>query len=228
MEVRNLAEFGQCLTNEERANYRLVIAYACRYLIERLDDLDMVEKSTLSKALELLKKIHPYHDSVPDDGVIWHGKASFITSKQWIELNQESIKCRGNAKRYDKHLRADGGSAAMQVANHPELVQLIKNLISNVRPAGKADYLYYDQEGMGIAPHVDNVEFPINSLLMLEHSYIKDPSAFVIYTSSLVKRRIFLAPGEMIIFYAHATIHHREFLRTENELVRLASLGFAT
>ncbi len=55
-------------------------------------------------------------------------------------------------------------------------------------PTSKANYLYYDEVGLGIEPHLDNEEFSLNAILMLRHEYEENPSALVLKTGGSALR----------------------------------------
>jgi hypothetical protein len=72
---------------------------------------------------------------------------------------------------------------------------------------------------------VDNEEFSLNVIMMLEHSYTNAPSALVLYPGGCPMQKIYLAPGELIAMYADSVTHARERM-AEDEVVRIVAFGF--
>jgi hypothetical protein len=60
---------------------------------------------------------------------------------------------------------------------------------------------------------------------MLSHVAPADPSALVLFSQGLPPQRIFLLPGEFLIFFADSVIHARERM-LPHECVSIAAFGF--
>jgi hypothetical protein len=120
---------------------------------------------------------------------------------------------------------ARGGPIASEVAVSTELEDVLSRYTQHITPTGRANYLYYDRPGLGIDPHVDNEEFSLNVVMMLEHVHRENPSALVLYPGDAPMQRIFLSPGEIIALYADSVTHARERMATD-ERVSIVAFGF--
>jgi hypothetical protein len=61
------------------------------------------------------------------------------------------------------------------ITDSAPLVELVNKYAPNMAPTGIASYLFYDQEGLGLSPHIDTEIFTLNAILMLKHEYASLP-----------------------------------------------------
>jgi hypothetical protein len=124
--------------------------------------------------------------------------------------------------------------AARRFGASSELTRYVSDYIGHNVAAGNgfsrenATYLYYEDVGDGIQPHVDPFGIS-NALLMLRRIPPADgsaPSRLVMYTSDGQLIPIPLEQGQMVVLADGAIVHAREPLR-RGEKVTLLSLVFA-
>jgi hypothetical protein len=90
-----------------------------------------------------------------------------------------------------------------------------------------AGYLYYDRPGAGIVPHVDDPEFAVNVLLMVQRSNgASQGSATVLHPPEAAPLRVVLAPGEAVLLEAAGLVHGREPM-APGEQVTVLTMGFS-
>jgi hypothetical protein len=114
---------------------------------------------------------------------------------------------------------------AKKVSLMPELKVIISSAVGNVYPTGKANYIYYDEPGLGIEPHIDNEDFSLNVILMLNHQFKENKSALVLYPLNQPSEKVYLTPGELIVFFADSIVHSRQRM-SEQENVSIVAFGF--
>jgi hypothetical protein len=108
----------------------------------------------------------------------------------------------------------------------PWLKALVKSVAGAWRPSGIAWYLYYENAGDGIDPHIDQPEYALNVLLAIEHVWQYEPrSRLVIYPPGEPPVRVPLEPGQLLLFNAGRFLHGREDLGRDEKLT-LLSIGF--
>jgi hypothetical protein len=221
-----LAALAERMTDAERANYKFLLSMAAGGLAPRGQEPHTgIEASAFATTLNSISRLQPHRHRIPPDGVVYRGRPEFITDDLLIDLQGESARLRNTAVRFGDHFVVSGAPLASAVGFSTGLHNLIQTYADYVTPTAKANYLYYDAEGLGIDPHVDNEVFALNAVLMLRHVYDSNPSALVLYPSDAARQRIFLRPGEMIVLYADSTIHARERMG-RNEQVSIVGFGF--
>ncbi|SCC18694.1 hypothetical protein GA0061071_107257 [Kosakonia oryzendophytica] len=220
----SLNAFKDTLSEQEREHYKLLLSLACGGLLGK-SDKQGIENLALKATLQSLAELQPHHDRVTVNGIAWRGRPDFLSEELFLALNKESRDVYPLSQRFDDHLVSSGGVVARQVAFSEQLIDLVKKYAGNVIPTGKTNYLYYNEEGMGIDPHIDNAEFPMNVIMMLDHQSDSSPSALVLYPTDQDPVRIYLKPGELIILFADSILHSRERMK-ENEEVRIVAFGF--
>ena len=221
-----LAALAQEMSAAERANYKLLLGMAAGELARCGHPPESgIEALAFSAAITSISALQPHRHRVPPNGVVYRGRPSFVTDELLGDLQHESVTLRGTAFRFDDHFVVSGAPLARQIAFSRELNDLIQAHADHVAPTAKANYLYYDQVGLGIDPHVDNESFALNAILMLHHEYISDPSALVLYPPHSSMERIFLSPGEMIVMFADSITHARERMKL-GERIGIVAFGF--
>lgn len=218
-----LASLGQSLTDAEKANYKLILGLACSGLLAQRTE--SAAKQALDVTMASLADLQPYRRRIPPTGIVYRGRPDFMSDDLLRSLQRESLAARASARRFDDHFVSPGGPTARQVAFSEQLLELVRAGAGSVVSTGRTNYLYYDEPGLGIDPHIDNEEFPLNTILMLEHQRCADPSALALFREGQAVERIFLAPGELIVFFADSVVHARERMKQE-EKVRIVAFGF--
>jgi hypothetical protein len=221
-----LVALAQGMSDAERANYKLLLGMAAGGLAQSgKPPSSGLEAAAFATTINSIAALQPHRHRVPPDGVVYRGKPPFVTDELLSALKKESASVRPAAIRFDDHYVVSGAPLARNVAFSTQLDELIQAYADHVTPTAKANYLYYDEVGLGIDPHVDNEEFSLNAILMLEHVYESNPSALVLYPPRSAIQRIHLAPGEMIIFYADSITHARERMKI-GERISIVAFGF--
>lgn len=221
------AELAEAMDLEERGRLKILLAAAVAELLpEGAMPENPARLSALQAAVSTIAKMQPHRDRVPPNAVVYRGRPEWMTNALLDELRGESAALRPGAVRFHDHYVVSGAAMASEVARSASLGALIRRHVGPVVPTGKANYLYYDEEGLGIEPHLDTEDFSLNVILMLEHVEAAPPSALVLYPSGLAPQRICLEPGEMIVFFADSIIHARERMKS-GESIRIAAFGFA-
>ena len=223
---KKLAALARGMSAAERANYKLLLGMAAGGLARNgHPPQGGIEALAFTTAITSISGLQPHRHRVPPNGVVYRGRPSFVTVELLGDLKRESASFRSTAVRFDDHYVASGAPLARHVAFSTGLNDLIEAHADHVTPTAKANYLYYDEVGLGIDPHVDNESFSLNAILMLEHVYTENPSALVLYPPHSSVERIFLAPGEMVVMYADSITHARERMR-QGERVSIVAFGF--
>jgi hypothetical protein len=117
---------------------------------------------------------------------------------------------------------------ANKLATSDELVSLVHEHAGNVSPTGIASFLYYDEPGQGIDPHIDTDIFSLNVLLMLDHQRpagMDSGSILVMFPPHAEPQQLNLEPGEMVIFFAGSIAHGRKRIQPD-ESVSILTFGF--
>ena len=132
-------------------------------------------------------------------------------------------------KRYDSYSAADAepDSLARRFAESTQLSNTISSFFQ--RPlihSGECAYMYYDRQGDGRHPHIDNDKHVVNCLLTLKvkNSQSGLSSAFCAYEKERTLNYYFVE-GSMLAFNASARLHNRTNLNKEESML-LLTIGF--
>jgi hypothetical protein len=225
--THRLTEMGATLTDAERSNLKLLLGMAAGGLIgdDGRPPTMGVAGAAFDATANCIARLQPHRHRVPSNSVIYRGRPNFVTDGLLDELRAESRQMRARAERFDDHYVTSGAPLARSVGYSTELNDLIGTYTEHVRPTAKANYLYYDEVGLGIEPHVDNEAFSLNAIMMLNHEWEGDPSALVLYPPNRSPERVLLAPGEMIVLFADSIAHARERVGP-NERISIVAFGF--
>jgi len=129
---------------------------------------------------------------------------------------------------------APAGAVARRLGWNPALCRMVSRHVGRaLRPgngfaAENATYLYYEDLGDCVQPHVDPFGIT-NALVLLDQRPPDDGeagSALVVYAAGTSRARVPLSPGELVVLSDGAVVHSREPLRA-GERVTLLSLVFA-
>lgn len=232
-----LRAFNDTLSGAEQANYKLLLGLAAGGLapdLEKLPDAADSDGPTdggLGEAFdtvtETLAQLQPYRDRIKSNGIAYRGRPGFMTDKLLASLQAEAVMVRRGASRFDEHFLGCGGPLADKLATSDTLATFVRTHAGDVRATGVASFLFYDEPGQGIDPHIDTDVFSLNVLLMLRHSQ-EDPergSALVVFPPRGQPERLELEPGEIVVMFAGSVAHARERMRN-GESVCILTFGF--
>lgn len=221
-----MALLAQTMSEAERATYKLFLGMAAGGLAQHgLPPQDGVEAQAFSTAITSLYKLQPHLHRVPPNGVVYRGRPDFMNDDLLHSLQTESARLRETAVRFVDHYVVSGATLAREVGFSTQLNDLVQAHTEHIASTAQADYLYYDEVGLGIDPHIDNESFSLNAILMLQHVYEANPSALILYPPHSAPERIILAPGEMIVLFADSIVHARERMG-QNERISIVAFGF--
>ncbi|MDB5141176.1 MAG: hypothetical protein JWR12_3092 [Mucilaginibacter sp.] len=227
MDLKNkIEQFAETLTPGERAGLKLLLANA---VAETIDAGLLKNESIAAKAYKTcvasINRLQSHKDLIPYNGVVYRGYPDFFTDETLSELINESELFRNSAIKFHDHFVVSNAPFAKKIASSTELHKLLSDSVGDIVPTGKANYIYYDEIGLGIEPHIDNEDFSLNVILMLKHEYANSQSALVLYPIDKVPEKIFLKPGELVIFFADSIIHARERM-SKDEKLTIVAFGF--
>jgi hypothetical protein len=225
-----LRQFDTRLTEPERNNLRLLLGMAAGDLASTTEPApaQLRDGPALQVTLNALAAIQPHDRQAARSGILWRGTPPWMTSELLAALQSEALDKREDALRYERQYLSPGASVASSLAVSPEFTQLARDVAGDVFPTGVASYLYYDAEGLGIAPHVDTEAFALNAILMLAHTAVAErKSHLVVYPANGGEpERIFLEPGELALLFADAVVHGRTPVAA-GEVVHVLTIGFS-
>jgi hypothetical protein len=163
-----------------------------------------------------------------DKGLFYHGRPKWLSHDLIAGLVEESDRMRGDAVQIKRQHHVAAGAQARRFANSAELKTLVDECAGvQAGKAGPANYLYYEQPGDGIDPHVDHDQFALNVILMLRHvAEERRRSALVLFPEGPdTARRFYLEPGELVVFHSGGVLHARSNLGPR-EGVQNLGIGF--
>lgn len=164
---------------------------------------------------------------VPADGVYFRGRPPWLTDEMLAALQAEAVAMRRSALKIHTQFFGELGSVARAFMRSPELSALVRGHVPDATSSDKANYRYYDYPGCHISPHYDDTDYELSTLLMLEHTCAGPKrSALVLFPTGPAPIRVFLEPGEMIIFHARGVIHGRSPVGADETVCNLG-VGFA-
>jgi hypothetical protein len=163
------------------------------------------------------------------DGIFYIGRPEWLTNRWLTSLRREAAAERAGATPLRTEFFAPVGPVGKGFATSPELLALIAERAVSATPSGSASYLYYDQPGSELAPHLDDERFVLNVLMNLKHHFGKAPSsAFLLFPHGPIPIKVFLKPGMFIVFHAGAVVHARSRISSDgSEQVWNIGTGFA-
>ncbi|MFC5473119.1 hypothetical protein [Paraherbaspirillum soli] len=191
----------------------------------RRDQESSVEQFDL--LAETLRNLTPHSDTIPANGIAYRGSPAWVTADLLLKLQEEAHSRRDQPLDRMDHFLGCGGQVADALSVSPELVEFVAEHVGPVSPTGIASYLYYDQAGLGIRPHVDTEVFSVNLILMLRHEYEagSEPSATVVFPARSEPEAYRLQIGEVMIMHGSSVIHGRSLVQ-QGEDIHLLTIGF--
>ena len=219
--------FNGTLTAEEKANFKLLLGLAAGGLAPQFTKpqggLNAVAFDTVS---DTLARLQPYSGRISRNGVAYRGRPDIMTNELLTALQTEARALRPSATRSDEVFLGCGAPLANELAVSSKLISFVREQAGPVEATGIASFLYYDEPGQGIDPHIDTDIFALNVLVMLEHGYVTEPqSALVVFPPYSEPERFELVPGEVIIMFAGSIAHGREHIKP-GEHVSILTFGF--
>jgi hypothetical protein len=162
------------------------------------------------------------------------GRPAFLTDARLEALVAEARELRAGAKPagHDPgqagQLHADPGPVARKLVVDEGWNELCQEALGfERRPPYTAGYLYYEQPGAGIVPHVDDPDYAVNVIVVVSRQASRGQrSATVLHPAGQSPLRVVLEPGEAVLLEADGLVHAREPMR-EGEQVTVLSMGFA-
>jgi hypothetical protein len=222
-----LRRFNEGLSEAEKANFKLMLGLSAGGMLRGFRrPPDPATANALDVVTETLATLQPYSSRVSANGIAYRGRPRLITDDLLASLQREARQLRPSAHRFDEHFLGCGAPLANKLAVSQDLVDFVREYAGDVKPTGVASFLFYDEPGQGIDPHIDTDIFSLNVLLMLHHQRVKEPaSALVVFPPRGTPERIDLSPGEIVIMFAGSIAHGRERLN-EGEAVSILTFGF--
>jgi len=222
-----LVNFNEALTEAEKANFKLILGLAAGGLAPSFQKPhEGIVAEAFNEVCKTLAQLQPYKKRVGNNGLAFRGYPPLLDTLLLQKLKDESSKVRPSAIRYEEHFVGCGAPIANELATSNELTEFVRIYAGDVLPTGIASYLYYDEPGQGIDPHIDTDIFSLNILIMLEHLSIEPSrSALVLFPPNSDPLRLDLVPGEMVIMFAGSIAHGREKIR-KGENISILTIGF--
>jgi len=162
-------------------------------------------------------------------GLAFRGVVPFVVDEYLPSIRKEAEVQEGISHRTGPHTLSPGGAVAAQLAHDERLIAFVAQKVGqSLRPTGISSYLYYNQTGDHLYPHVDTEIFAVNFILMVKHDLPEgrtDGSALVIFDADHQAKRVPLDVGESVVIRASGTVHGREAVG-EGERVTILTIGF--
>jgi hypothetical protein len=184
--------------------------------------------NAIDTVTETLSKLQPYSGRIAKNGIAYKGRPAFMTDDLLNRLQEEAKEIRLTALRFDEHFLGCGAPIANQLSVSSELQEFVQLHTGEIKPTGVASFLFYDEEGQGIDPHIDTDIFSLNVILMLSHEDSSDAdhdSALFVFPPGEEPETIALNPGEMVIMFAGSITHGRQRMK-KGESVSILTFGF--
>lgn len=215
----------------------------------RADDGDGLRQFRL--LADALRQLTPDAEAIPLNGIAYRGRPAWLNGALLRQLQLEAGQRRSLPLDRIDHFLGCGGARADVLSVSAPVRAFVEAHVGPVAPTGIASYLYYDQPGLGIRPHVDTEVFSINLMLMLRHSCDGDerhaahevhevhdahgahdrhgargaPSATVVFPARGEPEYYRLRVGEAMIMHGSAVVHTRSLVQP-GERVHLLTMGF--
>ncbi|MGH3905397.1 MAG: hypothetical protein ACRDTE_14590 [Pseudonocardiaceae bacterium] len=174
--------------------------------------------------LRVLSHMHP-------GGLRYHGPAPILTAELLRGLQAEAEEQEKIAHRTGVQELSPGGPVAVAFSSAPEVLDFVSEAVGHrVFPTEIGSYLFYNQTGDYLYPHVDTEVFAVNLIVMLKHDLpegtpLDDGSSLLVWEAGNGERRVPLAVGEVAVLLASGTVHGREAIG-EGEKVTIVTVGF--
>jgi hypothetical protein len=223
-----LAGLAEGLSPAEQMSLKLILGLAAGGLAPEFGRPRPQGDRAFGAATSALARMQPYSSRIPPNGIVYRGRPDLLVDGTLERLQQEAKSLRPSALRYDEHYLGCGAPVANALATSETLRRFVEEHAGPVDPTGVASFLYYDEPGQGIDPHIDTDVFALNVLTMLEH---ERPAAggrgstLVMFPARGEPEIVDLEPGEMVIMFAGSVAHGRNKI-VEGESVSILTFGF--
>jgi hypothetical protein len=170
--MRKAAELNEA----EKATFKLVLGLAAGGLMPMFHrPTDSSDAKATDTVTETLAALQPYKNRIAKNGIAYRGRPALITDALLRDLQEEARTIRPKGKTFRDHHLGCGAPIANNFALSRALLEFVRTYAGDVQPTGVASFIFYDQEGQGISPHIDTDIFSLNVLLMLHHHWIRIP-----------------------------------------------------
>ncbi len=224
-----LDRLNASLTPAEQAGLKLILGLAASGLAPEFNEPRGGDVNNAFGAVTAtLARMQPYSARIPANGIVYRGRSSILSDEVLTALQKEALELRHSAQPYEEHFLGCGAPLANQLATSSELVDLVTEHAGPVEPTGVASFLYYDEAGQGIDPHIDTEVFALNVLTMLRHEVPEGQateSTLFMFPPNADPEPVNLTPGETVIFFAGSVAHGRTRIK-EGESVSILTFGF--
>lgn len=218
------------LTREERSVLKSKLSSKVPKFFDDENRLITLEKKGLAEfqfLAEVLHRLSPHHFEIPENGIVYKGFPEWLTPALLQKLQTEAVHRRFKPLDRIDHFLGCGGEIADELSTAQEVLLFVEKHVGKVEPTGIASYLYYDEKGLGIKPHVDTDVFSINLMIMLKHDIDSayEPSATLVFPKNGIQESYRLKIGEVMIMYGGNVVHARSIIQ-ETENVHLLTIGY--
>lgn len=225
--VEKFCQLNSALSEAEQANFKLLLGLAAGGLAPTFE---RPHSGTSAEAFDTVSDtligLQPYRNRISYNGIAYCGRPEFMTDGLLESLQTEARETRKSARRFDEHFLGCGAPIANDLASSTELKSFVQSHAGDVEPTGIASFLYYDEPGQGIEPHIDTDIFSLNVLLMLDHRFRITPrSALTVFPPHCPPERIELDPGQIVVMFAGSVAHGRPRMKA-GESVSILTFGF--
>ncbi|WP_330267641.1 hypothetical protein [Streptomyces griseorubiginosus] len=228
--VQRLSQLSTDLTAAERENLKFLLSMAAGGVLsghaQKISE--GLRESALGTAQHSLPKLLAGAREKFPTGIVFYGRGPFLSDEDLAALDQESRGCRPRAERFLDHYVVSGAPVAREISLSPTIQEFLMENVGSITPTRRANYLYYDEPGLGIDPHVDKDEFSLNILTMLEHrASNQGRSELILHPPDQEAVHLHLKAGESLVFFADSVTHQRTRTVADEE-IRLVSFGYRT
>ena len=213
------------LSPAEKSNLRTLLTLAANGFTGGGKQI-VADQAAFDTAAGLIVDLRDDRAAIREKAFCWRGRPKFLSEADLFELQVDSRAARHAATLDSMHFVAKATPRAFVIGSGADLVGLVSDSAGVVEPTGVVSFIYYDEAGQGIAPHIDAEQTSVNVIMMLDHySESTRKSALILYLPGREPERVTLAPGEIVVFHAGAITHERERV-SSGEKISLISFGF--
>lgn len=229
-QLRHMLDFVPELSVDEKSLMKLNLSEQIPLFFDQQNRLRQNDGQLLQRfhvLAELLRNLTPDAASIPANGIVYRGFPEWLSVAMLARLQDEAYQRRDLPLDRTDHFLGCGGALADILSVDSQVMEFMRNLIGPMEPTGIASYLYYDQAGLGIRPHVDTEVFSVNLMLMLRHQCQSDftPSATVAFPAHGEPEEYRLRVGEVMVMHGSSVIHTRSLVQ-HGEDIHLLTIGF--
>ena len=228
-QLRQMLDFVPHLSTDERSLMKLSLSEQIPLYFDQQNRLRQDDPQLLRRfhaLAELLRMLTPQADNIPTNGIMYRGFPEWLSVATLARLQAEAYQRRDQPLDRSDHFLGCGGAVADSLSVNPQVLEFMRGLIGPTQATGIASYLYYDNTGMGIRPHVDTEVFSVNLMLMLRHECKGGrPSATVVFPAYGEPEAYRLRLGEVMVMHGSSVIHTRSLVQ-QGEDIHLLTIGF--